>query len=512
MSARPALPLDARLLLLGAALSLLVGLGAAPLFDLDEGAFTAATLEMFARGDFMQTFLNGQPRTDKPILIYWLQAASVAVFGWSEWALRLPSAVASLAWMAMAYAFARRLYDTPTALAASVLTATTLGVALISHAATADALLNACLAGAVFAQYLALRDGDRRLGLLAWACMGLGFLTKGPVALLLPLGTAFLYCASRGAWARFFGHALNLRGIGLFLLIAAPWYVAVTLMHGTTFVEGFFLKHNVARYAGAMEGHAGGPLYYLPVLLLLALPFTGLLGRAAGDARALWRDDFARYALLLLALTLALFSFSATKLPHYLLYGCSALWVLLGRQLAARAPGRAMWLAPVLLAALLLAFPDLIAALLPRAQAHYQLMLADLDTWFGAGYRLGWAAILLLALAMLALRAGRRALLAMGIALSLGYSLLLLPAVGGALQGPVREAGRVAAGVDAPLVMHGLNMPSFSVYAGRVVQRRVPEPGDVALTRVDHLADLPAHDLLYREKGIALVRVREATP
>ncbi|MCA1978329.1 MAG: hypothetical protein LDL19_03750, partial [Thiobacillus sp.] len=117
-----------------------------------------------------------------------------------------------------------------------------------------------------------------------------------------------------------------------------------------------------------------------------------------------------------------------------------------------------------------------------------------------------------LALALLAARAGRRALLAMGIVLSLGYSLLLLPAVGGVLQGPVREAGRVAAGVDAPLVMHGLNMPSFSVYAGRVVQRRAPGPGEVALTRVDHLADLPAHDVLYREKGIALVRLHEATP
>lgn len=501
--------LDEHILLIGAALSLLLGLASTPLFDLDEGAFTAATLEMFARDDFMQTFLHGEPRTDKPILIYWMQALSVTTFGWSEWALRLPSALSALAWMMMAYAFARRLYDAPTARYAAVLTSTTLGVALISKAATSDALLNACLAGAVFAQFLALRDGDRRMALWAWAFMGLGFLAKGPVALLLPLGTAFLYCASRGEWMRFMSHIMNLRGILVFLAIALPWYVAVTVTHGTTFIEGFFLKHNVGRFASAMEEHVGGPLYYLPVLLVLALPFTGLLGRVARTAGAQWRDDFGRYALLLLLLTLVLFTFAATKLPHYLLYGCSALWVLLARQLALHPPGRAMWLAPVILAGLLLLLPDIISSQLPRAQSHYQLMLTDIDDWFGIGYRLGWAAILLLALGLLVVCAGRRLFLAMAVVLSLGYSLLLLPAIGGALQGPVREAGRIASAIEAPLVMYGINMPSFSVYAQRVVYRRPPAAGDVVFTRADQLSELPPHEVLYRNKGIALARALE---
>ena len=56
-------------------------LGAAPLFDVDEGAFSQATLEMFQRGDFLSTYLNGQPRYDKPILVYWLQAALVLLLG-----------------------------------------------------------------------------------------------------------------------------------------------------------------------------------------------------------------------------------------------------------------------------------------------------------------------------------------------------------------------------------------------------------------------------------------------
>ena len=67
----------ALLTLFAVALSLFLLLGHAPLFDVDEGAFSEATLEMFQRGDFLSTYLNGEPRYDKPILIYWLQAASV---------------------------------------------------------------------------------------------------------------------------------------------------------------------------------------------------------------------------------------------------------------------------------------------------------------------------------------------------------------------------------------------------------------------------------------------------
>src|SRR4029079_18074679 len=81
------------LTLFAVALSLFLRLGDAPLFDVDEGAFSEATLEMFPRGEFLLTYLHGEPRYDKPILIYWLQAASVSLLGVSELAFRLPSAL-----------------------------------------------------------------------------------------------------------------------------------------------------------------------------------------------------------------------------------------------------------------------------------------------------------------------------------------------------------------------------------------------------------------------------------
>src|SRR5690242_10651743 len=137
-------------------------LGAAPLFDVDEGAFGEATLEMFQRGDFLSTYLNGEPRYDKPILVYWLQAAAVALMGPSEWAFRLPSALCATLWAALTYLFARRRLGEDRALFGAVLLATSLGVHIIGRAATADALLNVLLAASMFAAWLHLSTGERR--------------------------------------------------------------------------------------------------------------------------------------------------------------------------------------------------------------------------------------------------------------------------------------------------------------------------------------------------------------
>ena len=497
-------------LLLAALASFFSGLAATPLFDLDEGAFSAATLEMFERGDFLATYLNGVPRYDKPILSYWLQAASAWALGFNEFALRLPSALAAVAWTILAYRFAGRLYDRDTALAAGLLTATTLGVGFIGRAATADALLNAALAGALFAQFLWLKHDRARDLHFAWAAMALGFLTKGPVAVAVPLLTALLYLASRRDWRRCLDLIANKRAWLIFAAIALPWYIAVTWVKGPGFVEGFLLKHNVGRFTGAMEGHRGGPFYYLPVLLIATLPYTGLLLRLARNWRAHWRDEFGRYALILFGLVFVLISLSATKLPHYLLYGLSALLVLLARE-ARDARSRWLLLPALLMFAALYFLPDLLAAKQDQAKPYYQALLADIDRHFGLPYRIYFAAaavvtVLLMVLNRIAI--GPRLYLA-GLVAGYGLALVLLPAAGKLLQGPVKEAGLLARHLNTTVVMDGINTPSFSVYAGRVVERRAPLPGEALFTVTGHLAELPPYDIIYIRKDIALVRLRK---
>src|SRR5437868_7354613 len=304
-------------------------LGTPPLFDVDEGAFSQATLEMFQRGDFLSTYLNGEPRYDKPILVYWLQALAVTLLGPSEWAFRLPSALCATGWAWLTYLFARRYYGVDRALFAAALLATSLGVYVIGRAATADALLNVLIAATMFAAWLHLSTGERRWLYATHAAIGLGVLAKGPIAILIPLAVTFIFCILRRnlkTWAR---AVFDWRALLLLIAIAAPWYVVILAKEGRGFIDGFILKHNVGRFTGPVSGHAGSLFYYFPVLLVITLPFTALLVPVAQRIRALWRDDLQCYLLVWFVFVFVFFSLSGTKLPHYLLYGYTGLALLM---------------------------------------------------------------------------------------------------------------------------------------------------------------------------------------
>jgi len=480
-----------------------------PLFDLDEGAFTASTTEMFLRGDFLSSYMLGEPRHDKPILIYWLQAASALVFGFNEFALRLPSALAASTWIALTWAFFRRLYDRDTALLAALVIACAAGLVVIQRAATADALLNLWLAAAGYAAWLWLEEDKARWHWLGHAAMALGFLTKGPVALVVPGMAVLLWCASRGEWHRLLRWVFAPGPMLLFFALAAPWFVVLTLREGTGFLYGFFLEHNVARYQEPMEGHGGGYFYYLPVVLLSLLPFTGLLLSALAAPRRLWVDTRVRFGLIWFTFVLVLFSFSGTKLPHYVYYGYAGLLLVLATQARYLESRILAFLPATLLAALLLAFPWLLELLTPRLKPDDQLLAAGLDLVFGPAYWAGFTAALLLSLYLLL---NRRVglvtgLYANGLVLGIGIAALLLPAAGELLQRPVQIAGHIAAARSEPLVMHGINHPSFQTYARRQVHKRPPKLGDLVLTRESRLADLPAGEIIYRERSYVLLRL-----
>ena len=119
-----------------------VNLWGVPLFDLDEGAFAEATREMLVSGNFAATYLDGEPRYDKPILSYWLQSLSVSAFGMHEFAFRLPSALAASLWLIASYRFVKQEWDEQSALFTVLIMANVAIVGVIGRAATADAWLN----------------------------------------------------------------------------------------------------------------------------------------------------------------------------------------------------------------------------------------------------------------------------------------------------------------------------------------------------------------------------------
>jgi 4-amino-4-deoxy-L-arabinose transferase-like glycosyltransferase len=497
--------------LLGAAILLCFAynLGAPPLFDLDEGAFSAATWEMLQRGDFITTYLNGELRFDKPILIYWLQAASVSVFGITEWALRFPSAIAASLWVVAVFVFAREKLDSTAGTVAGLIAVFSTGVMVIGRAATADALLNLFITLTLLD---VIRYFDRPSSLLrhrVYLWMGLGLLTKGPIAIIVPLAVSFLYVAIQKRWSDWFRALFNPLGWVIVLAVALPWYILEYQAQGQAFVDGFFLKHNVERFSSTMEGHGGSVFYYVPVVLLIILPFTGLLLRILPRIKQAFDDPLDLWLWLWFGFIFVFFSFSNTQLPHYLLYGVTPLFLLMAKY-RDDLQSKSLAYAPLLIwLALLTVLPDVFPMVAERAGDEYtRALVQHADTVFGIGYRiaLGAAFVITLGLVLWRDKPLWQGLLMAGALHGFIIVQWVGPAAGELLQQPVKTAAMLARQYNETVVMWRINMPSFTVYREKVTPRRDPQPGELVFTRIDALDDLGAHELIYKQGGIVLAR------
>jgi len=216
---------------------LFLNLGGVPLFDEDEGAYAEVTREMLQSGNLLVPTLEGHPFFHKPPMIYWAQSASVSLFGLNEFALRLPSALASLAWAAILLVFLRRYASRRTAWLAPFFLITALQTSIIAKAAIADAILNLCITLTMLALFSHYRTSRRSELWVAFGAMGLGFLTKGPIAVAIPAVVGTLFFLLRREPLRWIKMAFHPIGWLIFLAIALPWYVALYAAYGFDFVR-----------------------------------------------------------------------------------------------------------------------------------------------------------------------------------------------------------------------------------------------------------------------------------
>lgn len=497
-------------------LAFFLNLGAYPLFDLDEGAFSQATLEMIASGNYLSTTLDGAPRYDKPIFSYWMQAVSVHLFGPQEFAFRLPSALAASLWVLAVFLFLRRRAGAAAAGAASLLIAFAVGPMVIGRSATADAWLNLWLA-LTFIEIARWQEEQRSSTLLrAYLWMGLGFLTKGPVAIAIPVLASLLFFLSERRWRDWLKAAFHPGGWLVLAAVTVPWYTLVFLREGGGFFYGFFIEHNLMRFTETREGHGGTPLYYFVALPLVLSPFAGWMISAL--RRLAWRPSgLERLSWIWFGVVFVLVSASSTQLPHYVLYGITPLMVILAlhrEQITNR------WLAfvpPLIVFALLVAMPELLKIALTQVDRAYEVELGQRGLEiFDGGYRMAMAAFLLAAVAVIVLLRALpvwKRLLAIGALQAAAIVLVFIPAAADMQQVPVKQAAQLARSLDRPVVAYSINMPTFSVYLGSPTPRRMPDPGELAVTRAHAVeAVAEAHPgqplrILYHEGGIVLLEV-----
>lgn len=308
----------------------LPNLGTASLWDVDEGVNAGCTREMMESGTWVVPTFNGELRTAKPVMLYWIQRVSFNLFGPTEWAARIPAVLLGLGTVLLTYELARRMFDSATGLLAGTVLATAIEFCKLSHAATPDAPLIFFITLTLVLFWNGHENGGRGWIYPAAVASALATLTKGPVGLAMPGLIVFLYFA----WNRELRRLLDwrlIRGIFLWLAVAAPWYGLVISETRGQYLA-FFRNENAGRFLNAMEGHRGPIVYYLGALFAFFAPWCVFLGAAIWFAvrSATPRSPSAsgglpmtdvrvhRFLLVWIAVYLVFFSLAATKLPNYI--------------------------------------------------------------------------------------------------------------------------------------------------------------------------------------------------
>ncbi|HZT41302.1 MAG TPA: glycosyltransferase family 39 protein [Chthonomonadaceae bacterium] len=350
-------------------------LGSITLFDLDEALYVTCARQMALSGDIITPRLNTRPIRDptattapfyeKPILVYWLPATSMRLFGFSEWAARLPVALAALLMTWLVAQMGTVWFGRRAGLLAGFVYATAPMTIVDARQMTTDGLLVLWFTLALVGFWNSYKRRGTRWALLFWAMCALAVLTKGAIGLLLPAIVAGVFLAldrfvlrlRLGGWrSLLFVFRLRLRpvsawvpdvralrpvlGLLLFLAIAAPWHLVIWRTggldaNGHTWYWEYILDQHIGRFKGVDKVHNAPIVTYFAYFLLGFFPwacFTPRAFRLRAD-RADPAREVRRFLLIWFWTIFVFFSLGAAKLPNYIVPAFPAAALLIGRWL-----------------------------------------------------------------------------------------------------------------------------------------------------------------------------------
>jgi 4-amino-4-deoxy-L-arabinose transferase-like glycosyltransferase len=325
-------------------------LGAIGFVGPDEPRYAWIARDMMETGDWVTPRLYGKPWFEKPPLYYWGAALCFKLFGVSEAAARLPSAISALlATLALAW-LALRLYGEETACWLLLLLPTTVGMIGFSHAAATDMPFSGMLTIAMVAAAVVLGLVPRTTApsssfasfapstffasVLFGSFLGLAVLAKGPVGIVLCGGAIFFWALFTKRW-RDALRLLHPAGIVTLCLTALPWYI-LCARRNPEFFRVFIIEHNFKRYLTPEFQHIQPFWFYGGILLIGFLPWAAILlwTSTAGIIRLVnVRKCSCGMVFLLcwISFCVAFFSISQSKLPGYILPVVPVLALILAR-------------------------------------------------------------------------------------------------------------------------------------------------------------------------------------
>lgn len=313
---------------------LLPSLGAAPL-ERAEIYFLDAAREMVESGDWVVPRYQGEPFFDKPPLTYWLMGVAFQALGPDPGPARLVPAGAALGLVLATAWLGALLFDRRTAVVGAFVLSTTLAFLTFARVAMSDMLLTffTTLAVALAVRVYRPRPPGWVVPALG-AVVGLGFATKGPIAVLVPGLAVLVLLFQNRRRPRPFGYLALLAGGLAFLVLGLGWFALVYARLGAGPLEYFFFKENLERFAGEAYDVGRPAWFYVPAYLAQGLPWSPLL------PLALWRllrrggsqhGDSAWFLAIWVGLVLVPLLLSRGKIDYYLLPLYPAISLLIAR-------------------------------------------------------------------------------------------------------------------------------------------------------------------------------------
>lgn len=343
MMRRWALPL----LLLAFVLCYLAPLATHGLWIPDETRYAQISQEMLLTGKWAAPHFMGIRYFEKPAAGYWMIALGQAMFGQNLFGVRFASALSTGLSILLVYLVSRRLWNDPRkSLVSTLLYMSFVSVAALGGYANLDPQFTfwVNLTGVALWFCFDSRTRNGRLGawaLLGFAC-GMGFMTKGFLAWLLPVLIALPYALWQKRLRELLGYGLV--AVLVAVAVSLPWALAVHLQE-PDFWHFFFWHEHIQRFAGEDAQHAEPFWYYLPLLVGFSLPWVALLPATVKQAWLEKRTASIGFLLLWLLMPLAFFSLAKGKLPSYIMPCLLPLALLMSHVLAdklAQGRGRAL--------------------------------------------------------------------------------------------------------------------------------------------------------------------------
>lgn len=332
MIRRLALPL----LLLAFAVFYLLPLATHGLWIPDETRYAQISQEMLLTGKWAAPHFMGIRYFEKPAAGYWMIALGQAIFGQNLFGVRFASALSTGLSILLVYWVSRRLWNDPQkSLVSSLLYMSFISIAALGGYANLDPQFTFWVNLTGVALWFCFDSTTRSVRLGSWALLGLacgmGFMTKGFLAWLLPVLIALPYAIWQKRLRGLLGYGLV--AVLVAIIVSLPWALAVHLQE-PDYWNFFFWHEHIQRFAGEDAQHAEPFWYYLPLLVAFSLPWIALL---PSTLRQAWRDKRNAnigFVLLWLLMPLAFFSLAKGKLPAYILPCLLPLALLMGNTLA----------------------------------------------------------------------------------------------------------------------------------------------------------------------------------